>query len=67
MVLVEVSYNIYLIYILNNLRIPLNRMKSTRRTIGELGVARQNIARRWSASSYSKLPEEPITNYLDVS
>ena len=65
MVLVEVSYNI--IYILNNLRIPLNRMKSTRRTIGELGVARQNIARRWSASSYSKLPEEPITNYLDVS
>jgi len=47
-------------------RISLNRMKTGRRTIGELSTARKNIARRWGASAYGELPEEPITNYLDA-
>ena len=42
-------------------------MKTGRRTIGELSTARKNIARRWGALAYGELPEEPITNYLDVS
>ena len=43
-------------------------MKSTRRTMEDLDVSRNKIARRWGSGGYgSKFPEEPITNYLDVS
>ena len=47
--------------------IPLNRMKTSRRTMEDLDVSRNKIARRWGSGGYgSKFPEEPITNYLDV-
>merc|ERR1711962_1605609 len=47
--------------------IPLNRMKTSRRTMEDLDVSRNKIARRWGSGGYgSKFPEEPITNYLDA-
>ena len=34
----------------------------------DLDVSRNKIARRWGSGGYgSQFPEEPITNYLDVS
>ena len=43
-------------------------MKSSRRTMEDLDVSRNKIARRWGSGGYgSQFPEEPITNYLDVS
>ena len=42
-------------------------MKTSRRTMEDLDVSRNKIARRWGSGGYgSKFPEEPITNYLDV-
>ena len=42
-------------------------MKSARRTLEDLDVSRNKIARRWGSGGYgSQFPEEPITNYLDV-
>merc|ERR1712179_824127 len=47
--------------------ISLNRMKSARRTLEDLDVSRNKIARRWGSGGYgSQFPEEPITNYLDA-
>merc|ERR1711963_747044 len=47
--------------------IPLNRMKTSRRTMEDLDASRNKIARRWGSGGYgSKFPEEPITNYLDA-
>merc|ERR1712018_524307 len=47
--------------------IPLNRMKTSRRTLEDLDVSRNKIARRWGTGGYgSQFPEEPITNYLDA-
>ena len=42
-------------------------MKTGRRTLEELSVSRRSIVKRWSASAYGELPEEPITNYMDAS
>ena len=43
-------------------------MKPARRTMEDLDVSRNKIARRWGSGGYgSQFPEEPITNYLDVS
>ena len=42
-------------------------MKTSRRTLEDLDVSRNRIARRWGSGGYgSQFPEEPITNYLDV-
>jgi len=47
--------------------IPLKRMKSARRSLEDLDVSRNAIARRWGTGGYgSSFPEEPITNYLDA-
>ena len=43
-------------------------MKSSRRTMEDLDVSRNKIARRWGSGGYgSHFPEEPLTNYIDVS
>jgi len=53
---------------LKHKRIPLYRMKSTRRTMEDLDVSRNKIARRWGSGGYgSHFPEEPLTNYMDAS
>ena len=58
--------NVYHLYF-TSLSIPLKRMKSARRSLEDLDVSRNAIARRWGTGGYgSSFPEEPITNYLDV-
>merc|ERR1711872_1193060 len=52
---------------LKHKRIPLYRMKSTRRTMEDLDVSRNKIARRWGSGGYgSQFPEEPLDNFLDA-
>ena len=45
---------------------PLQPINPGRRTIEDLRESRKTIAKRWSASGHNELPEEPITNYMDV-
>jgi len=45
-------------------RIPLYRMKSARQTLEEANKSFQTVANRWSLKT--RLPTEPITNYLDA-
>ena len=47
-------------------RVPLQPINPGRRTIEDIRESRRNIANRWGAVGYDELPEEPITNYMDV-
>ena len=48
------------------IRISLNRIKTGSRTIEDLRNSMKAASNRWKISSYDELPEEPITNYMDV-
>ena len=62
--MISISYST--VFVLLHFSIALNRMKTARRSLEDLNVSMNKIARRWSTDGYGKLPIEPITNYLDV-
>ena len=41
-------------------------MKTARRTLDDLTVSRDAIAKRWMSRTGMEVPEEPLENYLDV-
>ena len=61
--------NIILIYwchLYAIIRVSLNRIKTGSRTIEDLRNSMKAASNRWKISSDDELPEEPITNYMDV-
>ena len=63
---VKNSILIYWCHLYAIIRISLNRIKTGSRTIEDLRNSMKAATNRWKISSYDELPEEPITNYLDV-